>query len=59
MVQKSLHTTKLIKGSFPINERKSTSRKNNDEKVQERIDICLNCEKPEKECKGNCFGRSR
>jgi hypothetical protein len=23
---------------------------------QEKIDMCLNCTKPAKECKGKCFG---
>lgn len=23
---------------------------------QERVDICLSCTKPAKECKGKCFG---
>lgn len=25
---------------------------------QDRIDICLTCNKPAKKCKGLCFGRS-
>ena len=24
----------------------------------ERVNICLTCTKPAKDCKGNCFGRS-
>lgn len=25
---------------------------------EERVNICLTCTKPAKDCKGNCFGRS-
>ena len=58
MVRKSLKVFNGVSGKTVFYERKSNPRKHHENKdAQEKIDICLNCTKPAKECKGSCFGR--
>ena len=59
MVRKSLNAFNGVKVKTVFNERKHTQHKQHTTaESQERIEKCLNCTKPAKECKGNCFGRS-
>ena len=47
-----------IKGTIETEPPKTKKRKRNryTAEPQERVDICLTCNKPAKECKGKCFG---
>lgn len=59
MVRKSLNAIKGVKVKTVFHERQHNPHKHNGTaERQERIDKCLNCTKPAKECKGDCWGRS-
>ena len=58
MIRKSYKTTSGVKAKTNLNERAYNTH---DGKLPyespTRIKNCLNCKKPAKECKGNCYGR--
>jgi hypothetical protein len=56
MIKKGKSILYGIKGTTQTNQRLSSPHKRVTE-PQSRIDMCLNCTKPAKECKGDCFGR--
>lgn len=56
MVRKSLNALKGVKAKTVFNERKCNPHKHHSNyETKKQIDICLNCTKPVKECKGNCY----
>lgn len=58
MIRNAKNITKGIKGTTSLSFRKHTPHKHHKTiDSQERVNMCLNCTKPAKECKGNCFGR--
>ena len=57
MIKKARNILKGVKGTTQTHERLSSPHKRVAE-PQERINICLSCTKPVKDCKGDCFGRS-
>ena len=59
MVRKALNAKSGIKVKTVFYERKHKPYKpNGTGESQERIEKCLNCKKPARECKGDCYGRS-
>lgn len=59
MVRKSLNVMKGVKVKTIFCETKSVPHKHHaSAESQERIDNCLNCKKPAKECRGTCYGRN-
>lgn len=60
MVRKSLNAYAGVKCKTVFTERQTNPHKKHyTAESQERIDKCLNCTKPEKECKGDCYGKDR
>ena len=58
MVRKSLRVYNGVKVNTNVGESKSNGQKERLPKESpSKIKKCLNCTKPAKECKGNCFGR--
>ena len=59
MVRKSLNALNGVKVKTVFHERQHNPHKHHEKgESQERIDKCLNCKKPARECKGDCWGRS-
>jgi hypothetical protein len=59
MIKKSLNPLKGIKSTSQFGVTKYVPhKKTRTIDQQDRIDICLTCTKPARECKGDCFGRS-
>lgn len=55
MIRKSNRILEGIKGKNVVFERKSNNWRHHITPIsQEKIDMCLSCEKPPNECKGNC-----
>lgn len=59
MVRKSLNVLNGVKVNTVFHERKHTPHKQHTTAgSQEQIEKCLNCTRPAKECKRDCWGRS-
>ena len=59
MVRKSLNALNGVKVKTVFHERQHKPHKHHETgESQERIEKCLNCKKPARECKGDCWGRS-
>ena len=59
MVRNSLNALNGVKVKPVFHERQHNPHKHyGTAERQERIDKCLNCKKPARECKGDCWGRS-
>ena len=59
MIRKALNAMQGIKATTQLHQRTTTPhKKHRTVDSQERVDVCLNCTKPARECKGDCFGRS-
>lgn len=59
MVRKSLNALNGVKVKTVFHERQHKPHKHHETgESQERIAKCLNCTKPARECKGDCWGRS-
>lgn len=57
MVRKAMNILQGIKAtSVPPSNKGKKYNQNIGIDPKDRIDICLACKKPAKECKGNCFG---
>lgn len=60
MARKSLNALKGVKGKTVFHETQHNPRKHHrTSESQGKIDKCLNCTKPAKECKGDCYGQKR
>lgn len=58
MVRKSLNAVKGIKVNTVFHGKKYNSQKHyGTAESEERIMNCLNCTKPAKDCKGDCYGK--
>jgi hypothetical protein len=59
MIRKAKNFSKGVKNTMGLSISKRKPHKSHKTiDSQERVDKCLNCTKPAKECKGDCFGRS-
>ena len=59
MIKKAKNFLKGVKGTTSINVRQKNPHKHHRTvDSQDKIDVCLNCTKPARECKGDCFGRN-
>ena len=57
MVRKSLNALKGVKVKTVFHERQHKPHKHHEKsEIKDQIKECLNCTKPAKECKGQCFG---
>jgi hypothetical protein len=59
MHKKSLNTTKGIKCKMVTQEKKAKPKRKIGADTYEQINMCLNCTKPAKECKGDCFKKQK
>ena len=58
MVRKSLNARNGVKANRVLHERKHNPHKHHENsETQEQINHCLDCTKPAKQCKGDCYGR--
>ena len=57
MIKKSLNAMSGVKGIIETTPKGYKRKKlQNDRPSNMQREICLNCKKPAKECKGDCFG---
>lgn len=60
MVRKSLNARNGVKANRVLYERKHSPYKHHEkDESQEQIKYCINCKKPARECKGDCFEKQK
>jgi hypothetical protein len=57
MIKKTLNPTNGLRGTTQTYQHKKGKERNVGIDSPDKIKNCLGCNKPEKECKGACYGR--
>lgn len=57
MIKKNNNYLCGVKGTVQVLEKKGKKKAYKTVDSPDKVDLCLNCTKPAKECKGDCFGK--